>query len=189
MTKDAAESADVVLPLVYSAIGLALTHAQSTEALLKMVTTFVIPNKSHTWDSYQTLSATEKKKTLGYFIGLVKSRTKLYPKLEDMLSEFLQARNDFVHNPSIIPGWNLQTVDGRGVAERYCLQFMYKALHLQHVFMALTEEWASEIGMNVEVAADVREYFETHVDPLRLGVQELFAHGDFVLKINRDELS
>ena len=133
---------------IYSLIGFALTYIQSVEKSVSFVTTYVLQDGDPlTLEKLNSLEAKERKKALGYFIGKVKERASLAPPLENLLADFLQNRNDFIHNHDRIPGWDLNTEEGRDVAKRFTVDLWRQAHKINEIFATLVTRWQEQTGI------------------------------------------
>ncbi|MFM1683149.1 hypothetical protein [Aeromonas salmonicida] len=146
---------------IYSLIGFALTYIQSVERNIKFVTTFVLQDDAPlTLDKLNSIEAKERKKALGYFIGKVKERATLFPPLENLLSDYLKNRNDFIHNHGQIPGWDLDTEEGRNVAKRFTVNLWRQAHKINEIFTALVTRWQEQAEINLPEPHGGEEYIQ-----------------------------
>jgi hypothetical protein len=133
---------------VHSMIGITLCYVQFVEKHIKFITTFVLQNgETLDLDKLNSLNKKESKKALGYFLGLIKKRADVIPELGELMTHFLQNRNDFVHNHDKIEGWDLNTEEGVKVAKVFMSQLLLQGQKLNHIFVALTCRWQEQTGI------------------------------------------
>jgi hypothetical protein len=89
----------------YFAIGSLHVKIHACEVFLKSALDFGLSSKTHG-------SSTAQKLTLGQLIAALKKKVEVHQALKDLLSRFLQSRNDFAHNISKIPGVDFGTEQG-----------------------------------------------------------------------------
>ena len=100
--------------------GSALVLIQSTEHLIRTVMTLVLQKHSPlTLEKLQRQQRQERKRTLGYFVKELQKRVGLDQELEDVLESFLDERNVLVHGLTDVPGWSLESTEGREVAFQF----------------------------------------------------------------------
>ena len=146
---------------VYSLIGFALTYIQSVERNIRFCTTFVLQGDAElTWETLQRLEGQERKKALGYFLGKVKERAQLLPAFEELLDNFLQNRNDFVHNQDKIPGWALDTEEGVRVARNFVVSLLRQAHTVNEIFAVLVTKWQEQVQINTPTTPEMKVYLE-----------------------------
>lgn len=137
---------------IYSLIGAALVQIQFLESLMKFCTTYVIQNgESIDFEGITKLEKQEKKKTLGYFIGQVKSRAEVHPNLLELLESFLDNRNLLVHNVDSIPSWDLETVEGTKAAKIFVSNLIRQTHVLTKIFNTLVIAWQHQEGFEIEL--------------------------------------
>ena len=133
---------------IYSLMGATLSYLQSVEKVLRLVTTFVIQDgEDLTIEKLQSIEKKEAKRALGYFMKRLRERADFLPAFDELLESFLKNRNDFIHNHDLIPGWNLSTKQGQGVARQFTSNLLDQARKINEVFIALVMRWQKEIGM------------------------------------------
>jgi hypothetical protein len=146
---------------IYSLIGFTLTYIQSVERNIKFCTTFVLQGDTAlTWERLQYIQGQEKKKALGYFLVKVRERAQLFPAFEELLNEFLQKRNDFVHNQDKIPGWNLSNEEGALVARKFVVSLLRQAHMVNEIFAALVNKWQIEAKLDVSTTPELQVFIE-----------------------------
>jgi hypothetical protein len=146
---------------IYSLIGFTLTYIQSVERNIKFCTTFVLQGDTElTWERLQHIDGLERKKALGYFLGKVKERAQLFPAFEELLNEFLQKRNDFVHNQDKIAGWNLSTAEGVLVARKFVVSLLRQAHIVNEIFAALVTKWQVQAKLDAPTTPELQAYLE-----------------------------
>ena len=133
---------------VYSIIGMTLCYMQSVENTFRFITTYVLQSDGElTIEKLNSLNKKESKKALGYFVGLIKKRADVLPELEALMADFLQNRNDFVHNHDKIKGWDLNTHDGRKTAKLFMSKLLRQGHKLNEILVALVCRWQEQTGI------------------------------------------
>jgi hypothetical protein len=146
---------------IYSLMGFAVSYMQTVERTLRFVTTFVVQDGGElTLSGLQSLDKKERKKALGYFIAKVRDRADLFPDLGGLLTNYLNSRNDFIHNHDAIPGWDLTSEDGVAVARTFTLTLIRQAHKINEVFIALTMRWQAQTGIYPPDQAEGQEFFD-----------------------------
>jgi len=122
-------------------MGLCLLHIQAAEHVIKLTLQHVIRNDSITLEMLEAVEEAERKKTLGYFLAKLRKRADLVPEFDEMLQKFLGRRNTFAHNLSEIPGWSLETEEGRQVAIKWLDETYQLTEQISKVFWGLVRVW------------------------------------------------
>lgn len=149
---------------IYSLIGFTLTYIQSVERSISFVTTYVLQDGDPLiLEKLNSIEEKERKKALGYFIGKIKERAQLAPPLEKLLADFLQNRNDFIHNHDKIPGWNLDTEAGVDIAKRFTVNLWRQAHKINEIFAALASLWQEQAGIYPPASPKV-DYYIREID-------------------------
>jgi hypothetical protein len=130
-------------------IGASLLLAQAIERELGLVTTHVLQKPNITREKLLEQLQKESKRTLGYFLKELHKRADVHPGFDLVLSRFLESRNTLVHSLTEIPGWDLQTENGRAVAGRFLMDFAQTGMQVISVFGALTKRWMKDAKINV----------------------------------------
>ena len=144
---------------IYWLMGFTLSHIQSVERNIKFVTIYVLQDGEElTLEKLQSIDKKESKKALGYFISKVKERAELFPKLKELMKDFLKNRNDFIHNQDKIPGWDLDSPEGLIVAKNFTITLLRQAHKINEIFAALVSSWQEQTGMYPPEPVDGQEY-------------------------------
>lgn len=161
---------------VYSLIGFTLTYIQSVERNIKFCTTFVLQGETElTWETLQHINGQERKKALGYFVGKVKERAQLFSAFEELLNDFLQKRNDFVHNQDKIPGWNLDTEEGVLGARKFVVSLLRQAHVVNEIFAALVTKWQIQAKIDAPTTSELEAYLEDIEDRYGVYINTFFS--------------
>ena len=104
----------------------------------------------------------ERKKTLGYFLNELRKRADLDENFDALLEEFLDERNILVHSVDDVPGWSLQTTEGRKIASAFVDGFIEKTVEILKVFMGLIRSWQEQ--ENIEVSVPGADEFVAEID-------------------------
>ena len=163
-----AEQKDVLMRM-----GAALVFVQSTEQLIRLCMTLVLQKDSPlTLEKLEKQTREERRKTLGYFLSELRKRTDLDENFDTLLEEFLEERNILVHRVDDIPGWSLQTTEGRKIAGAFVDSFTRKTVEIFKVFAGLLRSWQEQTNFDISVP----------------GADELFAEIDADYKSLVDDI-
>ncbi len=77
----------------------------------------------------------------------LRERADLFSSFDKLLESFLKNRNDLIHNHDSIPGWDLNTAQGRVVARQFTSNLLLQAHKINEVLIALVMRWQRETGM------------------------------------------
>lgn len=140
---------------IYSLMGFTLEYIQVVEKTIKTITTYVFQEDGDlTLEKLKLIERNEQKKALGYFFGKLKERVELDPSVENLLSDFLSRRNDFIHNQYKVPGWDLHSSEGQVVAKKFTITLLRQAQVINEIFISLIFKWQEQIGINLDVSDD-----------------------------------
>ena len=146
---------------IYSLIGFALAFIQGVEKQIAFCTTYVLQDDGElTLEKLLSKQKLERTKTLGYFLAKIRERVKLSVGFDDLLKEFLGNRNALVHNMDQIPGWDLKSVEGVEAAKRFVVTLLRQSYQVSKILVALTNEWQSQIGVQVAVPDEHKAFFD-----------------------------
>ena len=155
-------------------IGFALILVQSAEQHIRFCMTYVLQKDSPlTLAKFEKQTKEERRKTLGYFMNELRKRADLDENFGALLEEFLEERNILVHSLDDIPGWSLQTTEGRKIASAFVNSFIGKAIEVLKVFMGLFRSWQEQANIDVSVPAAGELFAEIDTDYKSL-VDDLF---------------
>src|SRR5258708_40073582 len=105
---------------IYKLIGVLLVATQGVEQLINHCLGFVICFlQATTIDKIYALNEPEKKKTLGALLQELRERVSVEASFDSLLKSFLANRNTFAHTMSFLPGWTLETEEGRRLAIKF----------------------------------------------------------------------
>jgi hypothetical protein len=140
----------------FTRMGIALICVQQAERVLSSAVKSVLERSAN---EFVRQSETQQRQTLGDFLSRLKRQTKLEYGLKERLFEFLEMRNKFIHNPSEIDGWNLQTKEGRLAIRIFLEELSGAAMAITVLFTTLLHVSAKD-----EFGVDL---FEGHDDQKR----------------------
>lgn len=131
-------------------MGFALLMMQTTEQLINMCLTYVLPE-----GGVITLEMLErsnrKKRTLGQFLIELRKRVDVDQHFDVVLEEFITKRNALIHRVADVPGWSLDNQPGCQIA----LQFIDRVIILDETvrdtFVALLAVWQNEADIATPV--------------------------------------
>jgi len=130
----AKEKADLPTLTIYAWIGVCLLWIQHAESALQTAVATVLDDPAIRLEEQNEV---EKRETLGLLLKKLKKRVKLDPRIRERLYEFLKKRNQFVHNASEVPGWDLKTEEGREAALQFVVELTFAALSITGLGVAL----------------------------------------------------
>lgn len=125
-------------------LGVALLQIQAAEHVIRLTLQHVIQDKSITVEMLEAQEAAERKKNLSYFLNKLRARADLLPEFNEMLQKFLDYRNTFAHNLSEVPGWNLETDEGRKIAIAWLAELYQLTEQVTKIFWGLIRAWEKE---------------------------------------------
>jgi hypothetical protein len=89
----------------FAHIGRLFLMTQDVEEAISHLIGIIYPKGAPSWEELGAL----KQKTLGSLIRTLKERADIHPKFEDVLAQFLEGRNTFVHKLSRQPGFDMHS--------------------------------------------------------------------------------
>ena len=127
------EHQDVLL-----AMGVAVLKLQTTEKVIRLCMTLVLQKGSPlTLEALEEQNEFEKNKTLGYFLSELRKRADIHDGFDALLEEFLKNRNDFVHDLSRVPGWQLGSLEQTAKAKQFVHHLIEQSDAVLKVFLVL----------------------------------------------------
>jgi len=145
---------------ILTSMGVTLILLQSTEKIINLCMTFVFQNSSRlTLEALELQQKEEQKKTLGYFLRELRKRADLAPEFDQLLRDFLNHRNTFIHKLSDLPGWDLDSPEGRQIAERFISKLTNLNQRVLGIFIGFLRAWERQVGMNTSVPLGSEEFF------------------------------
>jgi hypothetical protein len=123
---------------VFLVYGVVLLTVQLTEKVLKLILIHLLPGRS-TEASRRLFSDKRElaQKTLGQCIRELKRRVHVEPGFDGNLRKFLEMRNTFAHSAEAIPGWDINTEEGRKIAYEFAASLADTASRVTKVLLAL----------------------------------------------------
>ena len=132
-------------------MGLLNLAMQTTEELFDIVLIMVFPGKQRmTLEVLERLERERRSRTLGRLIKQMRDRVALRPDLEELLNDFVLHRNQFTHRLRDVPGWDLDSVEGRKVAWRFLSQVHAENQTLMEVFFGFLMAWVNQNELKIE---------------------------------------
>lgn len=149
------EKADVLM-----LIGAALLSMQGAERCLRFCLTWVFQKDGPiTLEKLETQELAERKKTMGYFLRELRNRAQLDDRFELYLERFLEDRNTLAHALDEVPGWNLESKEGRDIARQFCDRCLVESFEVMKILTALTRAWMEQVGLKTPYPAGSEELF------------------------------
>ena len=140
-------------------MGMTLMFLQTTEKAINFCMTFVFQRESPlTLEKLEKQEMEEQKKTLGYFLAELRKRADLDPKFEQMLRDFLDHRNIFIHKLSDVQGWDLSTPDGRQVAEQFIGKLVGLTQKVFYIFVGFIRAWQKKVDLDTPIPPGSEEF-------------------------------
>jgi len=130
-------------------MGVALLVVQSAERVIRLCMTVVLPKEAPlTLDSLQQQEESERRKTIGYFLLELRKRASIEEGFDQLLTDFLKNRNDFIHDLARVPTWGLRTPEQTVMALQFVHRFIRQADEVLKVFAGLVLAWQEQNGMS-----------------------------------------
>ena len=146
---------------IYAMIGATLIHLQYTEQSIRRCMTFVFQEGSGiTLEELETQLSKERKKTIGYFLGELRKRAELHPSFDKVLDDFLECRNKFVHNIESVPGWDLDSAEGKKSARMFISRVFNLSNKMLLTFSGFLRAWQKQVGLDVPMPPGSEEFFK-----------------------------
>jgi hypothetical protein len=118
---------------------------QITERVVDLVLIFVFQGKQKmTLQALEHLEQQRRARTLGRLFGQMRGRFDLHPALLALLDNFIEHRNQLIHRIRDIPGWDLETTDGRKAAIGFLSQLQAEDLKVMQVFLGFVVAWENQ---------------------------------------------
>jgi len=114
------------------------------------------------------------KKTLGYFLRELRENTPIRKDFDKILSDFLTARNTFVHKLSSIPDFSLKDEAGIKAGLNFVRTVNKQAVHIRNVLLALTRLMMGKGVLKEGIGPEISE--EEDHELMAIGV---FLQSDF----------
>src|SRR5258708_20412919 len=109
----------------------------------------------------ERLEKQERSRTLGRLVKQMQDRVGLHPALNKLLENFVEHRNQLMHRSRDIPGWDLDTEDGRKVAWGFLNQLYKQTLGLFQIFIPFLIAWENQhkLGIVKDLPPEMIENF------------------------------
>ncbi|MCZ7563808.1 MAG: hypothetical protein M5U08_08340 [Burkholderiales bacterium] len=133
---------------VLIAMGVAVLMLQVTERVIRLCMTIVLQKQSPlTLEALQAQEEFERNKALGYFVAELRKRADLQDGFDALLKDFLKNRNDFIHDLSRVPGWELGSEEQTEKAKRFVHGLIHQSDRVLKVFLGLVSAWQEQVGV------------------------------------------
>lgn len=133
---------------VLLAMGVAVLMLQATEKVIRLCMTLVLQKQSPlTLEALQEQEETERNKTLGYFLAELRKRADLDDGFDVLLKDFLKNRNDFIHDLSRVPDWELGSPGRTAKAKQFVHRLIQQSEAVLKVFFGLVSAWQEQVGI------------------------------------------
>ncbi len=145
---------------ILALMGSTLILLQATEKLISLCMTFVFQKGGPlTIEDLEKQRKDERKSTLGYFLTELRKRAELHIGFDEMLADYLERRNIFVHRVEDVPGWNLDSVEGRMIAEKFVTHLFELTIKMLQIFAGFLRAWEKQTGLDIPKPLDSEEFF------------------------------
>jgi len=135
---------------IFTWIGALTVGMQTTERIVDLAMTFVFPAKEKlTLQMLERLERQQRSRTLGRLAGQLRERVNLHPELVQLLDNFVEHRNQLAHRVHDIPGWNLETAEGRKVAIDFLDQLQKEDLKVLQIFLGALIVWENQHKLGI----------------------------------------
>lgn len=146
---------------------------QTAEKVIRLCATFVFPKKSPvTLELLQQQEEAERTKTLGYFLSELRKRVSVHESFDALLKDFLKNRNDFIHDLSRVPTWDIETPETAIEAKQFVFKLIQQTEEVLKVFSGVVLAWQEQVGFsgpptpNHEWFSEVEKTYKPLVDHL-----------------------
>ena len=155
----------------YTLLGAGVVAAQLAERQIRFVMIYIIPSSIDEIGTMDELleRLTKIKGTLGQVLYKLRSQVTIDDDFDEILTNFLNRRNDAVHHIHTIPGCNLNTQQGLVIAINFATEFLRSAVHVQKMFYAVIHKWINEGGGTIPQSA---EDIYLQLDPASMSMVE-----------------
>ena len=125
-------------------MGLTLLQLQAAEKVIRLCMTYVLQRQPLTLESLQAQEASERTKTLGYFLAELRKRADVHDGFDELLKSFLNNRNDFIHDLSRVVTGGTTSPEGVDAATKFVHNLMNQTDKVTKVFTGLVLAWQVE---------------------------------------------
>lgn len=127
---------------VLSLMGMSLLTTQNTELFLKTVVDITLPKGGEiNTEEYLKRLKDGERRTLGTFISLLRARSEIDPSFDEILTNFLKMRNDFIHDVSRIPGFGITSEKELLFASEFLEKFLLSNDFIQNIMAGIVRSW------------------------------------------------
>ena len=133
---------------VLEAMGIGLLLLQNAERVIRLCMTVVLQKQALTLNLFTQQEEAERIRTIGYFLAELRKRAAVHPTVDALLVDFLKNRNDFVHDLSRVPTWNLRTPEGVVRSGEFVHNLIRQTEQVIKVFAGLVVAWQEQLGMS-----------------------------------------
>jgi hypothetical protein len=135
---------------ILTLIGLLILVMQTTETMVDLVLTFVFQGREKlTLEVLERLEREKRARTLGRLVKQMRDRVDINPVLEDLLDSFVEHRNQLTHRLDDVPGWDLETPEGREVACKFLLNLQDENQKIMEIFLGFLIAWESQHKLGI----------------------------------------
>jgi hypothetical protein len=131
-------------------IGLLVLVMQTTETMVDLVLTFVFQGREKlTLEVLERLEREKRARTLGRLVRQMRDRVDIHPALEGLLESFVEHRNQLTHRLGDVPGWDLETPEGRDVACKFLSNLQDENQKIMEIFLGFLIAWQSQHKLGI----------------------------------------
>ena len=162
---------------VLIAMGAALLLLQTTERLIQLCMTLVLPKREVlTLEALQQQEESERSKTLGQVLAELRKRIEIDVRFDLLLKDFLKNRNDFVHDLSRVPGWGFKNAQDMTASREFVYLLIVQSEKVNKVFSGLIRAWQEQNGIVLPVPKN--EFFDDVEINFKPIVDQIFSAKD-----------
>lgn len=134
------EPSDLTTQEIYQLIGMVVLLLQTTERVLRAcIAALVSDDEISLYENWMRFDENEAKGTLGFHLRKLSLNAEVREVVEEVLKEFLEKRNNLIHDVRNIDGWNLKSVEGRGAAFVWLRRFAALNTTITRLLLGLME--------------------------------------------------
>jgi len=135
---------------VLTLMGLVLLQLQTAEKLIRFCMTFVFQKNSSplTIDILKNQEQSERKKTIGFFLKELRKHVSIHESFDKLLVDFLNNRNDFIHDLSRVQNFDLYSSDNAQEAKQFLYTLFGQTDKVVKVFSGLIMSWQEQCMPN-----------------------------------------
>ena len=133
---------------VFQKIGETLYMIQLAEHAVQLCNYFIFNTSAdYSLEQLEADTTANRKRTLGLLLAEVRKYSEVHPQFDDMLREFLEKRNFFIHHMFADSDFGLTTDRQLAQVDEYLRLLQDDAWNVQNVFLGCLRNWMKETGV------------------------------------------